>query len=237
MLILISNINYGLVNSMRMRKKKWARPELAACEYFIDEPEKIKGQWKNGFEKEQPLFLELGCGKSPFLAKMGLLHRDINFIGIDMISDVLGVARRNISKSYEEAGIEKVDNIFLSAYNIERIENIFDENDVIERIYINFCNPWPKDRHHKRRLTYNTFLRKYKVFLKNGGEIHFKTDDDELFEDSLIYFEEEKLELIKKSYDVHADESWGENVETEHEMMFSSQGIKIKGAILRYNKD
>jgi len=68
---------------MRMRKKKWARPELAACEYFIDEPETLKGKWNKSFEKTQPVYLELGCGKSPFLAKMGLLHEDINFIGID----------------------------------------------------------------------------------------------------------------------------------------------------------
>lgn len=218
-----------------MRKKKWAQPELDACEYFIGAPETLKGKWKEHFEKEQPIYLELGCGKSPFLASMGLLHEDVNFIGIDISSNVLAVARRNISASYEEAGKEKVSNVLLTAYNIERIENILGDTDVVSRIYINFCNPWPKAKHNKRRLTYTRFLQKYKLFLEKGGEIWFKTDDDGLFEDSLEYFKEEKFELIKKTYDLHAEENWGENVQTEHEMMFSAQNIKIKGAVFKYN--
>lgn len=218
---------------MRIRKKKWARSELAACNYFIDEPEALRGMWRERFTKALPIYLELGCGKSPFLAQMGLLHRDINFIGIDISSDILGVARRNISKTYESEGVN-VENMLLTAYNIEQINKIFDETDIISRIYINFCNPWPKDKHKKRRLTYVKFLKSYKVFLENGGEIWFKTDDNGLFEDSLSYFEEEGFELIKKTYNLHEDKTWGENVQTEHEIMFSAQGIKIKGAVFRY---
>lgn len=217
---------------MRMRKKKWARPELAAAAFFVDEPTQLLGRWGESFEKKQPVYLELGCGKSPFLAEMGLLHQDINFIGIDQSADVLGVARRNISAAYEAAGKE-VGNVLLCAWHIERLPEIMNENDRIARIYINFCNPWQKKKHHKRRLTYPLFLKMYKPLLEEGGEIWFKTDDSGLFEDSLGYFEREHFELLRKTYDLHAEENWPENVMTEHEMMFSAQGIPIKAAIFR----
>ena len=114
------------------------------------------------------------------------------------------------------------------------IDDMLDENDVIERIYINFCNPWPKERHKKRRLTHTRQLEKYKKFLNKGAEIWFKTDDDELFEESLEYFKESNLEIKYITYDLHNSGFEG-NVTTEHEDMFTAQGIKTKFLIATYN--
>ena len=103
----------------------------------------------------------------------------------------------------------------------------------IERIYINFCNPWPKGKHRKKRLTHTRQLEKYKEFLANDAEIYFKTDDDDLFRASLGYFEEAGFEIINKTYDLHSEPIWENNIETEHEKMFSKQGIKIKALIAK----
>ncbi|HBN81287.1 MAG TPA: tRNA (guanosine(46)-N7)-methyltransferase TrmB, partial [Ruminococcaceae bacterium] len=111
----------------------------------------------------------------------------INFLGVDLSRDVLGVARRNIEKAYA-AQNRPVDNIALAAHNIEQILLMMDRNDAVERIYINFCNPWPKEKHHKRRLTHPRQLRSYQELLAPGGEIHFKTDDDDLYRATLRYF-------------------------------------------------
>ena len=114
---------------------------------------------------------------------------------------------------------------------------ILGEQDNIKRIYINFCNPWPKGKHRKKRLTHTRQLEKYKTFLAPNGEIYFKTDDDDLFNSSLGYFEEAGFEIIKKTYDLHAEPIWENNIETEHEKMFSEQGIKIKALIARLKKE
>ncbi|NRW96055.1 tRNA (guanine-N(7)-)-methyltransferase [Clostridium beijerinckii] len=113
------------------------------------------------------------------------------------------------------------------AQEIGLISEILSEEDVVSRIYINFCNPWPKEKHKKRRLTHMRQLEQYKTFLKSEGEIHFKTDDDELFEESLEYFNEAGFRIKYITYDLHNSDVEG-NVQTEHEKMFSEQGIKIK---------
>ena len=114
----------------------------------------------------------------------------------------------------------------LTAYNVEHIEKILSAEDNVERIYINFCNPWPRGKHNKRRLTYPNKLEKYKQFLKKGGEIRFKTDDLPLFEDSLEYFEKCGFDIAYKTYDLHNSDV-KDNILTEHEIMFSNEGIKI----------
>ena len=172
---------------MRIRRKPWARPELAACPFCIDDPENHIGHWRELFPKRQPLHLELGCGKGGFMAQKAVQNPQINFLAVDIKSDILGLTKRNIEKAYEQAGKE-VDNVRIFAYDIERILQVLDRNDEVERIYINFCNPWPKKKHKKKRLTYPRQLFFYQEFLKDGGEIWFKTDDDELFEESLDYF-------------------------------------------------
>ena len=138
----------------------------------------------------------------------------------------MGCARRNIEKEFSQSE-RKVDNVILVAHNIEKIEKIIGENDIIEHIYINFCNPWPKKKHKKRRLTYPTQLEKYKNFLKLNGKISFKTDDDDLFNESIEYFENCGFKIIYKTYDLHSQNP-SNNVLTEHEKMFTAQGIKTK---------
>ncbi len=216
---------------MRIRKKPWAEPELAVCPFFVKEPETYRGKWKTHFKKEQPLYLEVGCGKGGFVGQTALNKPEVNFIAVDIKSDMLGVARRTIVKLFE-AEKKQIDNILMTAYNVEQIDKIFSPEDKIERIYINFCNPWPRTKHKKRRLTYPNKLKMYREFLVENGEIHFKTDDDELFLESLEYFKENGFEIIYKTTDLH-QAGYEDNVETEHEKMFSQEGIKIKFCIVK----
>lgn len=218
---------------MRIRYKKWARPELEASPFYIDEPEKIKGKWNQQFKNEkQPIHLELGCGKGQFIAKLARENQNINYLAIDLVDAMLGLAKRNIENAYQEANQEPK-NIIITRFDIERIFLILGKPDEIERIYINFCNPWPRGKHRKKRLTHTRQLEKYKQFLKPKGEIYFKTDDDELFEASLQYFKESGFEVLAKTYDLQQEPIFEKNIETEHEKMFSEKGIKIKACIAR----
>ena len=220
---------------MRIRYKKWARPELEASKFYIDNPEELKGAWKEKFKNPNlPLHLELGCGKGQFISELASSNMNINYIAIDLVDAMLGLAKRNVETVYAEKNLEP-ENILLTRFDIERILLILDKKDEVERIYINFCNPWPKGKHRKKRLTHTRQLEKYKEFLKNGGEIYFKTDDDDLFNSSLLYFKEAGFEIIKKTYDLHNEPIFKRNIETEHEKMFSEQGINIKALIARYN--
>lgn len=148
-----------------------------------------------------------------------------------MIEAMLGLSKRNIEQAYKDS---EINNLFLIRANAERILDVFGEDDKIDRIYINFCNPWPKSKHYKRRLTHTRQLENYKKFLKKDGEIYFKTDDDELFEASLEYFKEAGFTEIAKTYDLHNEPIFENNIETEHEKMFSEQGIKIKAIIIKW---
>lgn len=216
---------------MRIRKRNWTTQELEEAKFYIQEPQEYKGKWKSVFPVERPIHIELGCGKGQFIAKLACRHPSINFIGIDLIDTMLGFAKRNVEQVYKE-NQKEIDNVILTRCNIEQILTMLDENDKIERIYINFCNPWPRGKHHKKRLTHTRQLELYKTFLQKNGEIHFKTDDDNLFTDSLTYFEQTGFDIIWKTYDLHREEK-EENIITEHETMFSNQGIKIKALIAR----
>ena len=215
---------------MRIRNKPWAREELDASEIYIKNPEEIKGKWREKFNNNNSIHLELGCGKGYFVKKAGLKNPGINYIAIDLIDTILGVANRNIQ---EEFGSKNITNILLTRYDVEAINNILDKSDDIERIYINFCNPWPKPRHKKRRLTHVRQLEKYKQFLKQNGEIYFKTDDNGLFKESLEYFEESGFETIKITYNLNEEPDFWNNIETEHEIKFKNEGIKIKAGIFK----
>lgn len=209
---------------MRIRKKEWARPELAACPYFLPDPNARKGSWQEAFAKKQPLHLDLGCGKCVFLAEIAHSRRDVNYIGIDISLDILGVGRRNIQGLYGE---EAPGNVLLCAYNIERLPELFAQNEKADRLYINFCNPWPAARHHKRRLTHTRQLESYKALLAPGGEIWFKTDNDDLYLATRRYFAEAGFQVFFDTKDLHASGD-PENVLTEHEAMFTAQGIPTK---------
>ena len=218
---------------MRIRFKAWARPELEASKFYIDNPEEIKGKWIEKFKnKENPIYLELGCGKGQFISQIGIQNPKINYIAIDLVDAMLGLAKRNVEQVYKENN-KSIDNILLTRFDIERINLILDKNDKIKRIYINFCNPWPKGKHRKKRLTHSKQLEKYKEFLDDGGEIYFKTDDDDLFCGSLIYFKESGFEIIKETKDLHLNPIWENNIITEHEKMFLEKGIKIKALIAK----
>ena len=216
---------------MRLRKKPWARPELEACNFFIVNPSEYKGKWRDSFNNDNPIYLELGCGKGTFVAVHGSENPNINYVAIDIKDEVLVLAKRNIEKAYNEKEIQ-VNNLKLMAQEIFLINDVFSKEDIVDIIYINFCNPWPKERHKKRRLTYPTQLEKYKEFLSKDGKIYFKTDDDELFDESLEYFKEAGFEIEYITYDLHNSDFVG-NVRTEHENMFSEQGINIKFLIAK----
>ncbi len=221
---------------MRIRYKKWARPELEASKFYEDNPEEWKGKWKEHFTKtSNPIHLELGCGKGQFISKLAVENQNTNYIAIDLVDAMLGLAKRNIENAYKEENIEP-ENVIITRFDIERINLILDKKDNIERIYINFCNPWPKGKHRKKRLTHSKQLEKYKQFLQPNAEIYFKTDDDGLFESSLIYLEESGFKVVSKTYDLHKEPIFKNNIETEHEKMFTEQGIKIKACIAKYEK-
>ncbi|MEG2174055.1 MAG: tRNA (guanosine(46)-N7)-methyltransferase TrmB [Oscillospiraceae bacterium] len=208
---------------MRMRKKPWARPELAACDFVVDQPSLLKNRWQEAFAHPAPLWLELGCGKGAFLATMSRMHPDVNFLGIDLKSEVLVLAKRKAEALAQE---QPIDNLRLAIYEIECITESLGPLDAVERVYINFCNPWPKARHHKHRLTHTRQLKKYTTFLGENAHLFFKTDDDELFEDTLQYFIESEFSLLTVQADLPADHP-AAAVQTEHEQMFRSQGLAI----------
>ncbi len=217
---------------MRIRFKKWARPELEACKFYIDNPQDYRNKWKTIYKNEAPFHIELGCGKGSFIAKLASKNRNINYLAIDLVDAMLGLAKRNVEQTYNELKLE-INNIYLTRFDIERIFLILGKEDKVERIYINFCNPWPRGKHHKKRLTHTRQLEKYKEFLTEEGEVYLKTDDDNLFNDSLNYFREEGFNIIKKTYDLENEPNFWENIETEHEKMFKQQGIKIKACIAK----
>ena len=218
---------------MRIRFKPWARPELEASKFYIDNPEEYKGKWKEAFkEPSNELHLELGCGKGSFISQLAVKNHNINYLAIDLVDAMLGLAKRNIEQKYNENNKE-IDNIIITRYDIERILNILNLEDNVKRIYINFCNPWPRGKHHKKRLTHIRQLDKYKQFLQKNGEIFFKTDDDSLFADSLLYFKQTGFTIEKFTYDLEKEENFWDNIVTEHEQMFMNEGIKIKAVIAR----
>lgn len=214
---------------MRMRHKPYAKPELAAWPYSIDEPTALRGHWAGAFAAPLPLRVEMGCGKGGFIAGTALRDAAYNHLGVDIKNEMLVVAKRTIERRFAEAGAP-IANVRITAHNIEAIDTVLAPEDSVDRIYVNFCNPWYKSGHAKHRLTHPRQLVKYRRFLKEGGQLFFKTDDDPLFNDSLRYFEMCGFQLDWVTRDLHSAEPAG-NVRTEHEEMFSAEGIPIKACI------
>lgn len=211
---------------MRIRRKPWARPELEACPFCVKDPVEQKAKWHELFGNNNPIYIELGCGKGGFISQVASKHPDINYIAIDVKAEMLGLAKRNIEREYGALNLD-VTNVKVMLQNIEHIDLAFDISDTVDRIYINFCNPWPRGKHKKRRLTFPIQLEKYKIFLKQGGEIWFKTDNDDLFNESIPYFEETGFTLKYTTIDLH-NSGFTENVVTEHENMFTEMGLTTK---------
>lgn len=216
---------------MRMRVKKWARPELAVCPFYVPDPGAVKGSWRDKFKNDAPLHVELGCGKGVSTSRMAFENPQVNYVAIDLITSVLGVCKRNAEAVY--SGSREVDNLLLTNYEIEKIADCFSAEDRVERIYISFPNPWD-DRHkqYKHRLTHTRQLMVYREFMTDDGEIWFKTDDDQLFRDSLAYFKESGFEIRFETWDLHAS-GFSPNYESEHEKMFTERGIPTKALIAR----
>ena len=209
---------------MRIRCKPWARPELEASSFFIADPKNHKNHWNEVFRNQKPIYLELGCGKGGFASQAVLHWRDVNFIAVDIKNEMLVLAKRKVEQALQSENLTD-EQVRVMILNIMQISEVFGEQDNIQRIFINFCNPWNKPKHKKRRLTHTRQLVQYKEFLK--GEIWFKTDDDQLFEESLAYFEETGFKISYITRDLHRS-GFAENLETEHERMFTEEGKNIK---------
>ncbi len=210
---------------MRMRKKKWAESELANCSFFIDNPVLYKGNWKTLFNNDNPIHLDLGCGKCVSTSRLAYLNPNVNYICIDIVTSILGVARRNIAAVFSD---RTPSNILLVKCNVNSISDYFSTEDCIDKIYINFPNPWDKRRkHEKRRLTYPLFLDMYSSFMKKGSSIWFKTDNEVLFDKSLEYFPYSgyRIGYINRDYE---KSGFDHSVKTEHEIMFSDNDVPIK---------
>jgi tRNA (guanine-N7-)-methyltransferase len=201
---------------MRLRKKWWARPELEQSPVVVINPKENKGRWNEVFGNNNDIYLELGCGRGGFIADRALQEKDKNFIGIDLKDEVLIYALEKVNR-------EELTNVRLIPMNISWVADIFGK-DEISRVFINFCNPWPKLRHNKRRLTHGRFLTLYKGFIRPESEIWFKTDDRGLFADSIDYFKDNGFDLIYLTYDLH-NSGFDRNVVTEYEAKFTSLGM------------
>jgi tRNA (guanine-N7-)-methyltransferase len=214
---------------MRIRHKPWAKPELEACPFYIETPKQQRGHWADAFPKKQPLRLELGCGKGGFLAQEATAHPDYNYIAIDIKNEMLVLAKRKLEHAFAEKKMA-TDSIRIFTCNLMLFSDYFSPEDRVDRIYINFCNPWPRSKHKKRRLTHLRQLVQYRTVL--DGEIWFKTDDDLLFEESIPYFEEAGFQIVFQTRNLH-QETGIESFQTEHEAMFDEMGKTIKFLIAK----
>ncbi|MBR6760498.1 MAG: tRNA (guanosine(46)-N7)-methyltransferase TrmB [Oscillospiraceae bacterium] len=210
---------------MRIRHKPWARPEIAASPFCMDDAFSLRGKWRSCYARpDQPFYVEFGCGKGGWVSQAASTRPENNYLALDIKSEMLGMAKRKTEAAFAAVGREP-DNIRLAILNIERVSEVLSPEDCVDRIYINFCNPWPKPSHKKRRLTHPRQLIQYQAILK--GELHFKTDDDDLFYESIRYFEESGWTILFRTDHLHAEEP-ADNIRTEHETMFSAEGKTIK---------
>lgn len=215
---------------MRMRRKAWTEPELSACPYFVEYPAEHRGTWPALFVRQQPVHLEIGCGKGVSTARMARDNPGVNYIAVDEVRHVLAVSVRNAKAAY---GDEPPRNLLFSEVDATRIHDTFSIRDGIERIYISFPNPWDeRAKHHKRRLTHPRQLYQYRGFLRAGGEIWLKTDDDALFTASRRYLRECGFEIVYLTDDLHAS-GFAPNYVSEHEALYVGQGKRIHFLIAR----
>ncbi|SMD09125.1 tRNA (guanosine(46)-N7)-methyltransferase TrmB [Sporomusa malonica] len=205
---------------MRLRKKPWIAEALTGFTNIVQNPgEELKGKWADLFGNQLPLYVELGTGRGKFIAGMGEQYQDkANFIGIEAQKDVLYDAAVRAREN-------ELTNVRLLVFNVNELLTIFAPGE-IDRLYINFCDPWPKNRHAKRRLTHARFLEKYQTVLKAGGQLCFKTDNRPLFEFSLEQFSQFGLAIDNITYDLH-NNGFAGNVMTEYESRFSALGQPI----------
>lgn len=211
---------------MRLRNVPGSREAIADNDMAINEPTELKGKWKEEFGNDNPIRIEIGMGKGKFITTLAMENPDINYIGIEKYSSVL-------IRAIERCEEIEVPNLRFIRMEAEYICDVFEKGEV-DRIYLNFSDPWPKDRHAKRRLTSKQFFERYDVILKKDGIVEFKTDNDLLFQFSLEQVPEAGWELIEQTWDLHNDERLMQgNVMTEYESKFSQMGNPIHKLITK----
>ncbi len=209
----------------RLRKKKNISARMRACSaYWFEVPVANRGSWRQacGVTDDCPLYLELGCGKGRFAIETARRNPDVCFVALEKEESVILAA-------IETACDEGLTNLFFLPADVLLLKNYFAPGEV-DRIYVNFCDPWSRKNKPKRRLTYREYLETYKLLLTPGGDIHFKTDDERLFEFSLDEFKAVGLDVRNATRDLHRSPWNEENIRTEFEEKFAEQGISIKRA-------
>lgn len=205
---------------MRLRNIKGSREFIAESSFVIQNPQDYKGKWYTLFENKNPLHIEIGMGKGQFIHQLAKENPNINYIGIEKFSSVL---YRALEKRMES----ELDNLYFLRIDAELLPDIF-EKDEVQQIYLNFSDPWPKERHSKRRLTSPQFLNRYNKILDSSGIIAFKTDNRDLFDFSVESVKETKPWKLKDiTYDLHNSEFLKENIMTEYENRFVEMGLPI----------
>ncbi|UOQ46110.1 tRNA (guanosine(46)-N7)-methyltransferase TrmB [Halobacillus salinarum] len=213
---------------MRLRNKPWADDFMKENNHIVvQDPFSVRGKWKQLYEKQQnPLHLEIGTGKGGFISGMGKQHPELNFVGVEIVKSVIVGALKKVIDA-------EVSNVRLVNENAKDLRELFSENE-IDHVYLNFSDPWPKNRHEKRRLTFSTFLEQYEEILIPNGELTLKTDNRGFFEYSLISFSNYGMTLEDVSLDLHADED-PLNVATEYEEKFKAKGQPIYRCRARFS--
>ena len=207
---------------MRMRRKKNLIPRMEACaDWLIREPQTLRGHWRSLLPGAQALRVELGCGKGRFTCETAAAEPEVLFVAVERVPDAMVMAM-------ERAQAMELQNVLFIDADVARLADYFAPGEV-ERIYINFCDPWPTNRHAKRRLTHPNFLELYRRVLRDGGEIHFKTDNRGLFEWSLFQFPHAGYELREVTRDLHAHGIQG--IMTDYEEKFHSMGTPINRCV------
>lgn len=225
--IVILKIYIKEVN-MRLRNIPGSRETIAESDFVIHNEEEYKGKWSTVFGNDHPIHIEIGMGKGTFIMECAKRYPDINFIGIEKYSSVL---LRAIEKRQEYE--EELPNLVFIRMDADYIENVFDKDEV-DNIYLNFSDPWPKNKNAKRRLTSDRFLARYKNIMKKSGKVRFKTDNNDLFDYSIETAEEEGWIIDVVTRDLHNSEYNEGNIMTEYESRFSKLGNKINMMIIHY---
>jgi len=204
---------------MRLRNVPGAREVMIENEFVFTEPENMAGTWKEVFGNNNPVRIEIGMGKGRFITTLAQMNPDINYIGIEKYSSVL-------VRALEKMEENPLENLHFIRMDAENIVNVFEKGEV-DQIYLNFSDPWPKDRHAKRRLTSRQFLERYHNILKEEGRVIFKTDNRPLFDFSLEEVKEAGWTLEKSTFDLHHSEYVEGNIMTEYEEKFVAKGNPI----------
>lgn len=205
---------------MRLRNVPGSREAIQESNLAVNEPQENKGRWREIFGNNNPIRIEIGMGKGKFITQLAQENPDINYIGIEKYSSVL-------IRAIEKCKDLEINNLRFIRMEAEYICDVFEKGEV-DRIYLNFSDPWPKDRHAKRRLTSKQFFQRYDVILKKSGIVEFKTDNDLLFQFSLEQVPEAGWTLVNHTWDLHNDEKMVRgNVMTEYESKFSAMGNPI----------